>query len=48
MLYLKPWIYDKPVENIQVITLQLVRNNTVASNMRECYAQLYKRTTNLI
>lgn len=43
MLSLKPWIYDKPVENIQVITLQLVRNNTVASNIRECYTQLYKK-----
>ena len=46
MLSLKPWIWDKPVENLQVITLQLVRNNTIASNIRECYAQLYKKLTN--
>lgn len=47
MLSLKPWIWDKPVENMQVITLQLVRNNTVENNIRECYTQLYKRLTNL-
>lgn len=46
MLSLKPWIWDEPVENLQVITLQLVRNNTVENNIRECYTQLYKRLTN--
>lgn len=48
MLSLKPWIWDEPVENMQVITLQLVRNSTVENNIREHYAQLYKRTTNFI